>query len=130
MKINFFTLSCNFIILLHCISAAQTDDTELDEVIERTWCYNFAWIVCLILKIAILVYLLGSLIVSGSMIPLFGCYETLQLLLHLPLISTEVPKMVIDFLLPCLDLVKFNFIPLNQKIREQWNSDEGYDSFN
>ena len=130
MKINFFTLSCNFVILLNCVSAAQTDDAELDEVIERTWCYNFAWIVCLILKIAILVYLLGSLIVSGSMIPLFGCYETLQLLLHLPLISTEVPKMVIDFLLPCLDLVKFNFIPLNQKIREQWNSDEGYESIN
>ena len=76
------------------------------------------------LKIAILVNLLGSLLVSGNLTPLFGFYETIQLLIHLPLISVELPDTVAGFILPFMDLVKFNFIPLNQAIRRHWKADD------
>ena len=124
MWANCFATGINLLFLLQLTNGQQTDQAS-DDLHEDYGSYQMAWAVCLLLKVAIVVYLLGSLLVSGNLVPLFGFYETLQLLIHLPLISVELPGMVAAFMLPFTDLVKFNFIPLNQAIRRQWRAGDG-----
>jgi uncharacterized membrane protein YeaQ/YmgE (transglycosylase-associated protein family) len=53
--------------------------------------------------------LLLTLICHGSLIPVYGLFETIQLISHLPLIVPGMPSRLVSFLKPINDLMRANF---------------------
>lgn len=54
--------------------------------------------------------LLFTIICQGSIIFVFGLFETMQLVSHLPLVTVQMPTILVTFLKPLNDLMRLNFI--------------------
>ena len=78
------------------------------------------------MKLVMVISFVFALVLSGNMIPIFGFFETLQLLTHYPLIGVKMPNFLSAFMTPFLDLVQLNFFPINERIREGWEPEESY----
>jgi len=63
-----------------------------------------------VILIVLIAGLVLTLLCRGSLIPVFGLFETIQLISHLPLVYTNLPSRLLTFLKPINDMVRFNFI--------------------
>lgn len=52
--------------------------------------------------------------------PVYGFFETLQLIVHLPLVSVNMPGKVTFFMEPLVNIVRFNFYGVNEVLQEKW----------
>ena len=63
---------------------------------------------------------IATLSVSGNLVPIYALFETLQLIVHMPLVSINLPGSVTQFIMPIADLIQFNMFGANDAIKERW----------
>ena len=66
-----------------------------------------------LLRAVILIGFLACLLLGGEMVPFWAMVNTLQILIHLPLINVEIPGFTALFLKGLLDVTRFEFVPLD-----------------
>lgn len=63
----------------------------------------------LLLLLVFCIGLVMTAVCQGSFIPVYGLFETIQMISHLPLVNATIPTRLISFLRPINDMVRFNF---------------------
>ena len=59
----------------------------------------------LVVMLVMIVMFIATLSVSGNLVPIYGLFETLQLIVHMPLVSINLPGSVTQFIMPIADLI-------------------------
>ena len=72
------------------------------------------------MMIVLIFFFVTTAVVSGDLVPVYGFFETLQLIVHLPLVGVNLPGSITLFLQPLTDIVQFNFFGVNDAFRERW----------
>ena len=82
---------------------------QIDESAQADWTgrgERYANTVLVILLVA----LFATVLCQGSLIAVFGFFETIQLISHLPLVNFYMPYTLLTFLKPINDFVRFSFV--------------------
>ena len=82
---------------------------QIDESAQEDWTSRgerYAGTVLVILLVA----LFATIICQGNLIAVFGLFETMQLISHLPLVNFYMPYTLMTFFKPINDLVRFNYV--------------------
>jgi len=70
-------------------------------------------VLSVILRLLIFISFFAFLLLGGDMVPFWAMVNTLQLLIHLPLMNVEIPGFAALFLKGLLDVTRFEFVPLD-----------------
>jgi len=72
------------------------------------------------LKIFLLLFLVCSVLFTGSLIPFWAFINTMQLILHTPLLNTLMPGNVAFFVGRIFDLSRLGILPVTQWVQGWW----------
>ena len=90
-----------------------------DDTSRKVNAFASIWVTCIWIALAI-TFLLA--LFQGSLVATWIFINTMQLIAHLPLITTKLPANANYFLLKFLSTVRLDFIGLNSRVEEDGDS--------